>query len=124
MCGRPGTFHPREANKPRVSDSARTARYVRGMPKAIWNDEIIAESDDTVVVEGNTYFPRSSVREELLRPSDTHSICPWKGKASYYSIESGGQVNEDAIWYYPEPKPDAKAVRDRVAFWKGVKVEV
>ena len=93
------------------------------MPKAIWNDEIIAESDDTVVVEGVYYFPRSSVREEVLRPSETHTVCPWKGKASYYTLESQGHVNQDAVWFYPEPKPDAKAVRDRVAFWKGVKVE-
>lgn len=94
------------------------------MPKAIWNDEIIAESDDTVVVEGNYYFPRASLREELLRPSDTHTVCLWKGKASYYTLESDGQVAKDAVCYYPEPKPDAKAVRDRVAFRKDVKVEV
>jgi uncharacterized protein (DUF427 family) len=93
------------------------------MPKAIWNDEIIAESDDTVVVEGNVYFPRASLREDVLRPSDTHTVCPWKGKASYLSLELGDQATQDAVWYYPEPKPDAKAVRDRVAFWKGVKVE-
>jgi uncharacterized protein (DUF427 family) len=123
MSGCPTAFHPREANKPRISDDGRAARYVRGMPKAIWNDEIIAESDDTVVVEGNTYFPRSSVREDVLRPSDTHTVCPWKGKASYYTLESGEHVNKDAVWFYPDPKPDAKAVRDRVAFWKGVKVE-
>jgi uncharacterized protein (DUF427 family) len=92
------------------------------MPKAIWNDEIIAESEDTVVVEGNHYFPRGSLREVVLRPSDKHTVCPWKGKASYYSLESGGHTTEDAVWYYPDPKPDAKAVRDRVAFWKGVKV--
>ena len=116
-------FHPREANKAHISDVGRRARYVRGMPKAIWNDEIIAESDDTVVVEGNTYFPRSSVREDVLRPSDTHTVCPWKGKASYYTLESGGHVTKDAVWFYPDPKPDAKAVRDRVAFWKDVKVE-
>ena len=93
------------------------------MPKAIWNDEIIAESDDTVVLEGNTYFPRSSVRDDVLQPSDTHTVCLWKGKASYYSLSSGGQVAEDAAWYYPDPKPDANAVRDRVAFRKDVKVE-
>jgi uncharacterized protein (DUF427 family) len=93
------------------------------MPKAIWNDEIIAESDDTVVVEGSYYFPRTSLREDVLRPSDTHTVCPWKGKASYYTLESGEQVNQDAVCYYPEPKPDAKAVRNRVAFRKGVKVE-
>jgi uncharacterized protein (DUF427 family) len=93
------------------------------MPKAIWNDEVIAESDDTVIVEGNHYFPRSSLREDVLRPSETHSICPWKGKASYYTLAAGDHVSQDAVWFYPEPKPDATAVRDRVAFWKDVKVE-
>ena len=93
------------------------------MPKAIWNDEIIAESDDIVVVEGNYYFPRSSVRDDVLRPSERHTVCPWKGRASYYTLEFGGQVSQDAAWFYPEPKPDAKAVRDRVAFSRGVKVE-
>jgi uncharacterized protein (DUF427 family) len=92
------------------------------MPKAIWNDEIIAESDDTVVVEGNHYFPRTALREDLLRPSETHTVCPWKGKASYYSLESNGHVSRDAVWFYPDPKPDAKAVRDRVAFLREVKV--
>jgi uncharacterized protein (DUF427 family) len=92
------------------------------MPKAIWNDEVIAESNDTVVVEGNYYFPRESLREDVLRPSDTHTVCPWKGKASYYTLESGDHRTADAVWFYPEPKPDAKAVRDRVAFWKDVKV--
>jgi uncharacterized protein (DUF427 family) len=92
------------------------------MPKAIWNDEIIAESDDTVVIEGNHYFPRESMREDLVRPSDTHTVCPWKGKASYYSLQSGEYQSRDAVWYYPDPKPDAKAVRNRVAFWKDVKV--
>ena len=94
------------------------------MPKAIWNDEIIAESDDTVVVEGNYYFPRESLRADLIRESDTHTVCPWKGKASYYTLESGEHTSPDAVWYYPDPKPDAKAVRDRVAFWKDVKVVV
>jgi uncharacterized protein (DUF427 family) len=93
------------------------------MSKAIWNDEIIAESDDIVVVEGNYYFPRSSVRDDVLRPSERHTVCPWKGRASYYTLESGGKVSQDAAWFYPEPKPDAKAVRDRVAFSRGVKVE-
>jgi uncharacterized protein (DUF427 family) len=122
MSGRLATFHPAEANNPHISDDERVARYVRDMPKAIWNDEIIAESDDTVVVEGNTYFPRTSVREDVLRESDTHTVCPWKGKASYYSLESGGHATQDAVWFYPDPKPDAKVVRDRVAFWKDVKV--
>jgi uncharacterized protein (DUF427 family) len=93
------------------------------MPKAIWNDEIIAESDDTVIVEGNYYFPRASLRDDVVRSSDTHTVCPWKGKASYYTLASGDQVSPDAVWFYPEPKPHAAAVRDRVAFWKDVKVE-
>ena len=93
------------------------------MPKAIWNDEVIAESDDTVVVEGNTYFPRSSLREDVLVPSDTHTVCPWKGRASYYTLSAGGHTTADAVWFYPDPKPDAKAVRDRVAFRKGVRIE-
>ena len=92
------------------------------MPKAIWNDEVIAESDDTVVVEGNYYFPRASLREDLLLPSETHTVCPWKGTASYFSLEVDGQVNQDAVWYYPEPKDAAKEITDRVAFWRGVTV--
>lgn len=90
--------------------------------KAVWNGTTIAESDDTVVVEGNHYFPVSSVREDVLRASDTHTSCPWKGQASYYSIEVDGQVNRDAAWFYPEPKDAAAQIRDRVAFWKGVEV--
>ena len=115
-------FHPPEVNKPRISDDDGGERYVLGMPKAIWNDEIIAESDDTVVIEGNHYFPRASVREEVLRPSDKHTVCPWKGRASYYSIALGDDVNPDAAWFFPDPKPDARAVRDRVAFRKNFTV--
>jgi uncharacterized protein (DUF427 family) len=92
------------------------------MATATWNGTVIAESDDIVIVEGNAYFPRDSVREELLRPSDTHTICPWKGTASYFSLEVDGQVNQDAVWYYPEPKDAAKEITDRVAFWRGVTV--
>jgi uncharacterized protein (DUF427 family) len=92
------------------------------MPTATWNGTVIAKSDDTVVVEGNHYFPRDSVRSDLLRESGTHTVCPWKGTASYYSIEVDGQVNADAVWYYPEPKDAAKQILDRVAFWKGVDV--
>ena len=91
--------------------------------KAVWNGEVIAQSPDTVVVEGNHYFPLASVREDVLRPSDTHSVCPWKGTASYYTLEVAGQQNPDAAWYYPEPKDAAAQIRGRVAFWKGVKVE-
>lgn len=93
------------------------------MARAIWKDSVIAESDDTVSIERNTYFPRDSVRWDLLEPSDTTSTCPWKGEASYYSVVVGGEVNRDAAWEYRTPKPGAEAVRDRVAFWRGVRVE-
>ena len=92
------------------------------MPKAIWNALVLADSDDTVVVEGNHYFPRSALREDVVRPSETHTVCPWKGVASYLTLEHDGVRSADAVWFYPEPKPDAKAVRDRVAFWKDVKI--
>ncbi len=90
--------------------------------KAIWNNTVIAESDQTVVVEGNHYFPEGSVKGEYLRPSSTHSTCPWKGVASYYTIDADGKSNADAAWYYPQPKAGAEQVKDRVAFWKGVQV--
>ncbi len=92
------------------------------MPKAVWNGEVIAESEDTVVVEGNHYFPREALRDDLVRESDTHTVCPWKGTASYYTLESGGTTSTDAVWFYPEPKPAAEEIRGRVAFWKDVKV--
>ncbi len=92
------------------------------MAKAVWNGTVIAESDDTVVVENNHYFPASSVRADLLRPSDTQSECPWKGTASYVSIEIDGATNADAAWFYPEPKDAAAEIRDRYAFWRGVEV--
>ena len=92
------------------------------MVKAIWNGETIAESDDTVVVEGNHYFPLDSVRPGVLTPSSTTSVCPWKGTAEYYGVQAGGQENRDAAWYYAEPKPAAAEIAGRVAFWKGVKV--
>lgn len=91
--------------------------------KAVWNGTVIAQSSDTVVVEGNHYFPLDSVRGDVLRPSETHSVCPWKGTASYYTLEVGGQQNPDAAWFYPEPKDAAAQIRGRVAFWKGVQVE-
>ena len=90
--------------------------------RAVWNNAVLAESDDTVVVEGNHYFPPDSIREEFLRPSDTHTTCPWKGRASYYDVVAGGEVNRDAAWYYPETKEAAAEIKGRVAFWKGVKV--
>ncbi|MDE2236070.1 MAG: DUF427 domain-containing protein [Gammaproteobacteria bacterium] len=91
--------------------------------KATWNGTVIAESDDTVVVEGNHYFPSASLRREYLQPSDTHTTCPWKGLASYYHLAVNGKLNKDAAWYYPEPKPAARQIKDRVAFWKGVEVK-
>lgn len=90
--------------------------------KAIWNGATIAESGETVVVEGNHYFPRSSVRSEYLRESATHTTCHWKGEASYYDLIVGDAINSDAAWYYPLPKDAAKQIADRVAFWKGVQV--
>ena len=91
--------------------------------KAIWNGTVIAESDDTVVVEGNHYFPRAAVKDAYLKESATHTTCPWKGIASYYSLEIDGKRNEDAVWYYPQPKEEAKMVSNRVAFWHGVEVK-
>lgn len=90
--------------------------------RATWNGAVLAESDDTVVVEGNHYFPRASLHEEHFRPSDAHSVCPWKGTASYLSITVDGEDNPDAAWFYPEPKDAAAQIRDRVAFWRGVEV--
>jgi uncharacterized protein (DUF427 family) len=90
--------------------------------KAIWNGTVLAESNDTEVVEGNHYFPASSIKREYFKPSPTHSFCPWKGTASYYTIDAGGAENADAAWYYPDPKDAAKQIKDRIAFWKGVKV--
>ena len=90
--------------------------------KAIWNDTVIAESDDTVVVEGNHYFPIDSVRPETITDSDHHTVCPWKGTASYYNVVADGATNADAAWYYPTPKPAAAQIEGRIAFWKGVQV--
>lgn len=91
--------------------------------KAIWNNQTIAESDKTVQIEGNHYFPSEKLNKECFQPSETKTTCPWKGVASYYDILVDGQVNKDAAWYYPDPKPQAKGIKDHVAFWKGVKVE-
>ena len=92
------------------------------MATASWNGTVLASSDDTVVVEGNHYFPRSAVVDGVLTESSTTSVCPWKGTASYHSVVVDGQVNADAAWYYPEPKDAAAEIRDRIAFWKGVEV--
>ena len=90
--------------------------------KATWNDTVIAESDSTVFLEGNHYFPMDCVNQNLLRPSRTHSNCPWKGQASYYSIVVGDAVNKDAAWHYADPKPAAAAIANHVAFWRGVDI--
>jgi uncharacterized protein (DUF427 family) len=90
--------------------------------KASWNGATIAESDDIVTVEGNAYFPADSVKPEYLRPSSHTSVCPWKGTASYHSLEVNGQQNLNAAWFYPSPKDAAKEIAGRVAFWKGVQV--
>jgi uncharacterized protein (DUF427 family) len=92
------------------------------MAKAIWNGEVLAESDGTIVVEGNHYFPPDSVQRQYFKESGTHTQCGWKGTASYYSVEVDGKVNGDAAWYYPTPLPAAQNISGYVAFWKGVQV--
>lgn len=113
-----------ERNKPcgHSCPEALTLHQEDTMPKAEYQGTVLAESDATVVVEGNHYFPRAAVRDDVLRDSDTHSTCPWKGEASYLSLEVDGQTNTDAAWYYPAPKDAAKEITDHVAFWKGVDV--
>lgn len=93
------------------------------MPKALWNERVIAESERVESVEGNAYFPPGSIRKEHLGPSDTRTTCHWKGIASYYDVIVDGKVNKDAAWYYPDPKPEAAHIKDHIAFWRGVKVE-
>jgi uncharacterized protein (DUF427 family) len=90
--------------------------------KAIWNGAVIAESNDTVVVENNHYFPSQAVKKEFLKESQTHTTCHWKGEASYYSIEVDGKTNTDAAWFYPDPKPMAKDLKNYIAFWRGVQI--
>ena len=92
------------------------------MVKANWNGVTVADSDDTVVVENNHYFPLSAIDPGLLKPSSTTSVCPWKGTANYYTLVAGGAENRDAVWYYVDPKPAAAEIKGRVAFWKGVEV--
>jgi uncharacterized protein (DUF427 family) len=91
--------------------------------KAVWNNVTLAESDKTIVVEGNHYFPPETVNREHVQPSETHTICSWKGEASYFTVAAGGQTNKDAAWFYPSPKPEAAHIKDYVAFWHGVKIE-
>ena len=90
--------------------------------KAIWNGTVVAESDDTVVVEGNHYFPAEAVKKQYLLPSNTKTMCSWKGEASYHTLFVDGDANPDAAWFYPEPKEAAAQIKRRVAFWKGVQV--
>ncbi len=90
--------------------------------KAVWKDTVIAESNDTVIVEGNHYFPESSLNRAYVTFSNHKTMCAWKGQASYYSLIVGGELNADAVWYYPDPKPEAANIKGHVAFWKGVVV--
>ena len=92
------------------------------MTKAVWNGVVLAQSGETVAVENNHYFPPEAVSKAMLKPSDTTTICPWKGTAHYYTVVANGEENPDAAWFYPDPKPAAKEIKDRIAFWKGVQV--
>jgi uncharacterized protein (DUF427 family) len=90
--------------------------------KAIWNGAVLAESAETIVIEGNHYFPEDSINKEYFQPSETHTVCGWKGTASYYDVVAGGATNKDAAWFYPDAKTEAKEIENYVAFWKGVEV--
>ncbi len=92
------------------------------MAKATWNGEVLAESDQTIMIEGNHYFPPDSINKEFFQPNESHTTCPWKGIASYYDLDVNGKVNSGAAWYYPEPKEAAKEIKNYVAFWKGINV--
>ncbi len=92
------------------------------MAKAIWNDVVLAESDQTIIIEGNHYFPPEAIKPEYFKASEMHTTCPWKGLASYYTVEVNGKANPNAAWYYPAPKAAAQEIAGYVAFWKGVKV--
>ncbi len=90
--------------------------------RAIWNGKIIAESNETIKIENNHYFPENSVNKEFLKNSDTHTVCPWKGEASYFNLKTGEKTNINAAWYYTDPKPSAKDMKNYIAFWKGVEI--
>lgn len=92
------------------------------MARAVWNGAVVAESAEFEVVEGNIYFPRGAIRAEYFKPSETHTVCGWKGTASYFTLAVDGKENPDAAWFYPDPKPAAANIKDHVAFWKGVTV--
>lgn len=91
--------------------------------RAVWNGQTVAESGDIVTIEGNAYFPKAALRQEFLRPSEHRTSCPWKGLAEYYTLEVDGKSNVDSAWYYANPRPAAAEIKDRVAFWKGVRIE-
>ena len=103
--------------------SPTSAKSANRRYRATWNDTVLAESSDTVAVEGNQYFPLADVGREYLRPTETHTTCHWKGVASYYDVVVGDRANKDAAWYYPDPSPAADQIKGRVAFWRGVKVQ-
>jgi uncharacterized protein (DUF427 family) len=105
-----------------VNSATAFAHYFETTMKAIWNNTVIAESPETVLVEGNHYFPEASLKREFVTFSNHKSVCGWKGNASYYSLLVNGELNPDAVWYYADPKPEAEMVRGHVGFWKGVKV--
>ena len=90
--------------------------------KAIWNNKILAESNETIIIEGNHYFPPNSINKELFVESGTHTVCPWKGTANYYTLEVDGKRNDDAAWYYPIASAEAKSIEGHIAFWKGVQI--
>ena len=117
------TIHVNDIGFPINIKSLFVNRLKLAMPKAIWNGAVLADSDRCEVVEGNQYFPPDSIKQDYFKESNTHTTCPWKGVASYYSVEVDGQVNKDAAWYYPTPKDAAKNITGYIAFWKGVKVE-
>ena len=103
--------------------AADLATQERSVMKAIWNGAVIAQSDDIVTIEGNHYFPESALNRDHVTFSNHHTMCAWKGQASYYSLLVNGEMNTDAAWYYPDPKPEAEEIKGRIAFWKGVKIE-
>ena len=93
------------------------------MVKAIWNEQIIAESNNTIILEGNHYFPKKDIKQEFFTKTNHHTTCPWKGEASYYTITVKGKENKNAAWYYPSPSDDAKQIKDHIAFWNGITIE-
>src|ERR1700754_2990356 len=117
-----GTYRPARSERRGFQYGDERASQ-KGVMRATWNDAVLVDSNDTVVVEGKHYFPEDQIDKQYFQPSDTHTTCPWKGEASYFNIVVNGQINKDAAWFYPDPKPAAAEIKDRVAFWRGVKVE-